>query len=95
VLVADVKPLAVPTVYAAIGDWFAYLACFASFSLLALAASRERIIAGGLFATVLALAAPLTGQIGPAVAGDSLVWTFVLSASAGPLLWRVVRAYRA
>ena len=55
---ADVKPLAVPSVYAGIGDWFAHLACFASFSL-------------------------------------CLVWTFVLSASAGPLLWRVVRAYRA
>jgi hypothetical protein len=65
VLVADVKPLAVPTVYAAIGDWFAYLACFASFSLLALAASRERIIAGGIFATVLALAAPPRGTDRP------------------------------
>jgi apolipoprotein N-acyltransferase len=81
VLVADVKPLAVPSVYVALGDWFAWLSILCGFSILGLGCRAEAVRLPLAAGSVLLVAAPLSWRINPTVpAADHAAWAFAVTA---------------
>jgi hypothetical protein len=84
VLVADVKPLALPSVYVRWGDWFAWGSILVSFPLLAWGLVRRRRrdrLVVVLPAAVLMITAPIGWQINPHVpVADYVFWGIAVCA---------------
>jgi len=80
-LTGEVRPVARPSVYVALGDWVAYLATIAAFVALAIGATRRRESAAVRAAAVLLLVAPLAWAINPKVPWAELAaWGFAVLA---------------